>query len=87
MQKFKNAVQKIKTVVLTAFFILLVCVAYILEKYRAQEQSAAEKPTVMTQEETKDIRALQNQLDISHTNAAALEKRITAIQTGSAYYV
>ena len=50
------------------------------------------KPAVMTQEETQDARKLKDRLDISTANAAALEKRITAIQAGQraptmTYYV
>ena len=50
------------------------------------------KPAVMTQEETQDARKLKDRLDISTANAAALEKRITAIQAGqrapsTTYYV
>ena len=53
---------------------------------------AAEKPAVMTQEETQDVRELKDRLDISTANAAALEKRITAIQAeqrapSTTYYV
>ena len=53
---------------------------------------AAEKPAVMTQEETQDVRELKDRLDISTANANALEKRITAIQAGqraprTTYYV
>ena len=45
-------------------------------------QSTAEKPAVMTQEETQDVKALRNQLDISRANADALQKRLTEVQAG-----
>lgn len=55
-------------------------------------QSAAEKPAVMTQEETQDADALRAQLDISRANANALQKRLTEAQAGqrapsTTYYV
>jgi hypothetical protein len=55
-------------------------------------QSTAEKPAVMTQEETQDVKALREQLDISRANANALQKRLVEAQTGqrapsTTYYV
>ena len=65
-------------------------IAYAVGRYAGHE--AAEKPAVMTQEETQDARELKDRLDISTANANALEKRITAIQAGqrapsTTYYV
>ena len=72
-------------------FVLLVCIAYAVGRHAGHE-AAEEKPAVMTQEETQDVRELKDRLDISTANANALEKRITAIQAGqraptTTYYV
>ena len=66
-------------------------IAYAVGRYAGHE-AAEEKPAVMTQEETQDVKELKNRLDISTANANALEKRITAIQAGqrapsTTYYV
>ena len=66
-------------------------IAYAVGRYAGHE-AAEEKPVVMTQEETQNARELKDRLDISTANAAALEKRITAIQAGqrapsTTYYV
>lgn len=66
-------------------------IAYAVGRYAGHE-AAEEKPVVMTQEETQDVRKLKDRLDISTANANALEKRITAIQAGqrapsTTYYV
>ena len=66
-------------------------IAYAVGRYAGHE-AAEEKPVVMTQEETQDVRELKDRLDISTANANALEKRITAIQAGqraptTTYYV
>lgn len=66
-------------------------IAYAVGRYAGHE-AAEEKPAVMTQEETQDARKLKDRLDISTANANALEKRITAIQSGqraptTTYYV
>ena len=65
-------------------------IAYAVGRDAGHE--AAEKPVVMTQEETQDARELKDRLDISTANANALEKRITAMQAGqrapsTTYYV
>ena len=66
-------------------------IAYAVGRYAGHEAEQG-KPAVMTQEETQDVRKLKDRLDISAANAAALEKRITAIQAGqrapsTTYYV
>lgn len=66
-------------------------IAYAVGRYAGHE-AEQEKPVVMTQEETQDARELRDRLDISTANANALEKRITAIQSGqraptTTYYV
>ena len=66
-------------------------IAYAVGRYAGHEAEQG-KPAVMTQEETQDAKKLKDRLDISTANAAALEKRITAIQAGrrapsATYYV
>ena len=71
-----------KTAVLAILCLLIVCVAYAVGRYSASEQSTAEKPAVMTQEQTQDKAALRAQLDISKSNADALQKRLAEAQAG-----
>ena len=66
-------------------------IAYAVGRYAGHE-AAEEKPALMRQEETQDARELRDRLEISTANAAALEKRITAMQAGqrapsTTYYV
>ena len=71
-----------KTALLVILFLLIVCAAYAIGRNSAPEQTAAEKPAVMTQEETQDAAALRAQLDISRANANALQQRLTEVQAG-----
>lgn len=92
LERVKQTVTTHKTTCAVILAVLLVCIAYAVGRQSAPEQTAAEKPTVMTQEETQDVRELRDRLDISTANANALEKRITAIQAGqrapsTSYYV
>ena len=91
LERAWTAVTAHKTALLVILCLLLVCIAYAVGRYAGHE-AAEEKPVVMTQEETQDARKLKDRLDISTANAAALEKRITAIQAGqrapsTTYYV
>lgn len=81
-QKVKSYVAKHKTVVLVALLVLLVGIAYAVGRHSASEQTAAEKPAVMTQEQTQDVKALRAQLDISKSNAEALQRRLADVQVG-----
>lgn len=56
--------------------------AYAIGRHSAPEQTATEKPAVMTQEQTQDVTALRNQLNISRVNANALQQRLTEAQAG-----
>ena len=90
-ERMKQVVTKHKTALLVILLLLIVCIAYAVGRYAGHE-AAEEKPAVMTQEETQDVRKLKDRLDISTANANALEKRITAIQAGqraptTTYYV
>ena len=91
IERATRAVTEHKTALLVILCLLLVGIAYAVGRYAARE-AAEEKPVVMTQEETQDAKKLKDRLDISTANANALEKRITAIQTGqrapsTTYYV
>ncbi len=81
LELVKQTVTTHKTTCTAILAVLLVGIAYAVGRYAGHE-AAAEKPALMTQEETQDARKLKDRLDISTANANALEKRITAIQTG-----
>jgi len=92
IERVKHLVTEHKTALLVTLCILLIGVAYAVGRHSASEQTAAEKPAVMTQEETQDVKALQAQLDISHANANALQKRLAEVQAeqrapSTTYYV
>lgn len=91
IERVKQTVTTCKTTCAVILAVLLVAVAYAVGRYAGHEAEQG-KPAVMTQEETQDVRKLKDRLDISAANAAALEKRITAIQAGqraptTTYYV
>ena len=90
-ERVKDTITKHKTVLLVILCLLLVGIAYAVGRHSA-DQTAAEKPTVMTQEQTQDTAALRQQLDVSRANAEALHKRLTEVQAGqrapsTTYYV
>lgn len=92
LERVKQLVTEHKTALLVILCLLIIGIAYAVDRHSVVEQTATEKPAVMTQEETQDVRKLKDRLDISAANAAALEKRITAIQAGqrapsTTYYV
>ena len=91
LQKAKDFVAKHKTAVLAILCILLVGIAYAVGRHSAAD-TEAEKPAVMTQEQTQDVKALRSQLDISKSNAEALQRRLADVQAGqrapsATYYV
>ena len=81
-QKVKSYVAKHKTILVVVLLVLLVGIAYAVGRYSASEQTAAEKPAVMTQEATLDTATLRAQLDISRANANALQQRLADVQAG-----
>lgn len=92
IERGKQLVTKHKTALLVILCLLIVGIAYAIGRYSASDQAAAEKPAVMTQEQTQDKAVLQAQLDISRANADALQKRLTEVQAGqrapsTTYYV
>lgn len=92
LERVKQIVTEHKTALLVILCLLFVGIAYAIGRHSASDQATAEKPAVMTQEETQDVKALRNQLDISRANANALQKRLTEVQAGrraptATYYV
>ena len=91
IERGKQLVTEHKTALLVILCLLIVGIAYVVGRHSAPEQTAAE-PAVMSQEQTQDVTALRNQLDISRANANALQKRLTEAQAGqrapsTTYYV
>lgn len=82
IDRAKKAIAEYKTALLVILCLLIVCVAYAIGRHSASEQTATEKPAVMTQEQTQDTAALRAQLDISKSNAEALQKRLADVQAG-----
>ena len=90
IERVKRAVTEHKTALLVILLILLLLILGIA--FSREEQTAAEKPAVMTQEQTQDAAALRAQLDISRANANALQQRLTEVQAAqraptTTYYV
>ena len=80
LERIKQTVSRYKVVALSALIILLIGIAYLAGRHSAPPGTAAEKPTVMTQEQTQDTITLRRQLDISKANAAALQKQLAEVQ-------
>lgn len=92
LERVKQVVTERKMAMLVIMCLLLVGIAYTLGRHSVSEQTAAEKPAVMTQEDAQDVKVLRNQLDISRANAQALQKRLAEAQAGqraptTTYYV
>ena len=92
LERVKQTVTTHKTTCVVILAVLLVCIAYVIGRHSASEQTAAEQPAVLTQEQTQDKAALRAQLDISRANAADLQRRLTNVQRGgqaptTTYYV
>ena len=83
LERMKDTITKHKIALLVIVCLLIVGIgiAYAVGRHSA-DQTAAEKPAVMTQEQTQDTEALREQLDISRANANALQKRLTEAQAG-----
>lgn len=91
-ERVKDIITERKTAVLVILLVLIVGIAYAVGRHSTSEQTAAEKPAVLTQEQTQDAAALRAQLDISRVNANALQKRLAEVQAGqraptTTYYV
>lgn len=80
-ERVKDIIIKNKKALLVVLCIMIVCIAYAVGRHFA-DQTAAEKPTVLTQEQTQDVKTLRAQLDISKSNTEALQKRLAEAQAG-----
>lgn len=92
LERVKDIITERKTAVLVILLVLIVGIAYAVGRHSTSEQPAAEKPTVMTQEQTQNAAALRAQLDISKSNAETLQRRLAEAQAGqrapaATYYV
>jgi len=92
LERMQHTLTEHKVLILVLLCILLIGVAYAIGRHSAPEQTAAEKPVVMPQEQTQDAEQLRAQLDISRANADALQKRLTEVQAeqrapSTTYYV
>ena len=80
-------------VVMAALALAVVAISAIgIYMERQQKQTEQQKPAVVTQEQTRDAKALQQQLDISRANAEALRQQLATVQAGhrtpaATYYV
>ena len=81
LERVKDIITEHKTALVVILCLLLVGIAYAVGRQSA-DQTAAEKPAVMTQEQTQDAAALRAQLDISKSNAETLQRRLADVQTG-----
>ena len=92
IERMKVLIKEHKTTAYIVLIILAVVLSYALGRHTSEEKTTAEKPAVMTQEETQEVKVLRNQLDVSRTNAEALRKRLAEVQMGrhtpaATYYV
>ena len=92
MQKIINWIKDHKIVVLAVLLVVIIGIAYVVGRQSAGKQTEQQKPAVVTQEQTRDAKALQQQLDISRANAEALRQQLAAVQAdqrapAATYYV
>ena len=80
-ERVKDTITKHKTALLVILCLLLIGVAYAVGRHSTAD-TAAEKPTVLTQEQTQDVKTLRAQLDISKSNAETLQRRLADVQAG-----
>ena len=91
LERVKDTITTHKTACAAILAVLLVGIAYAVGRYAGHE-AAEVKPTVMTQEETQNVKELRNQLDISERNAVDLQRKLADVQRGgqapsTTYYV
>ena len=92
LYRARAVVIRYRAALLVILCVVLLGAAYALGRSSASEQTTAEKPAVMTQEQTQDAKTLRAQLDVSRANAEALQKRLADVQAGqraptTTYYV
>ena len=81
IERVKRAIIEHKVAVLAILCVLLIGIAYAVGRHSAADR-VAEKPSVMPQVQTQDVRALRAQLDISKGNAETLQHRLAEAQAG-----
>ena len=82
LYRARAVVIRYRAALLVMLCVVLLGAAYALGRSSASEQTTAEKPAIITQEQTQDMAALRAQLDISRANANALQQRLTEAQAG-----
>ena len=82
LERARALVREHKVAVLAILLVLLIGIVYAVGWHSALKQTVTEKPTFMTQVQTQDAAALRAQLDISKSNADALQKRLAEVQAG-----
>ena len=82
LYRARAVVIRYRAALLVMLCVVLIGAAYALGRSSASEQTTAEKPAVVTQEQTQDKAALRAQLDISRANAQALQQRLAEVQAG-----
>ena len=82
IERVKQLVTEHKTALLAILCLLIFGIAYAIGRHSVPEQTATEKPAVLRQEQTQDVKALQARLDISKSNAEALQRRLADVQAG-----
>ena len=92
MQTVINWLKEHKVVVLAVLLVVIIGIAYVVGRQSVGKQTKQQKPAVVTQDQTQDAKALQQQLDISRANAEALRQQLAAVQAGqrapaATYYV
>lgn len=92
LYRARAVVIRYRAALLVMLCLVLLGAAYALGRSSASEQTTAEKPAVMTQEQTQDAERLRAQLDVSRANAEALQRRLAEVQAGqrapaATYYV
>ena len=92
LERVKDTITKHKTALLVILCLLIVGIAYAVGRHAIPEQTATEKPAVMSQEETQDVQRLRAQLDVSRANAETLQRQLAEVQAGqrapaATYYV
>ena len=92
MQKIIDWLKEHEIIVLAVLIVAVIGIAYAVGRRSAVKQAEQQKPAVVTQEQTRDAKALQQQLDISRANAEALRQQLAAVQAdqrapAATYYV
>lgn len=82
LYRARAVVIRYRAALLVMLCVVLLGAAYALGRSSTSEQTATEKPAIMMQEQTQDVKTLRTQLDISKSNAEALQRRLADVQAG-----